>query len=259
MKLIKLLKDIISPKKCYSCNQEWHFLCPECFWKMRKYKTCCYVCKTHSDNFSVHKFCQRWAFFDKMMILTHYQNNVIKRLVKHSKYYSRKDILEDFAVYLSQLLIENESTCSSFPSKGERIQDRGLTIENKNINSNFNPLNYLLVPVPMYFFRKFSRWYNHSELLARNIWKITWIKVNTKLVKRVRNTRQQSKLSRENRLTNLKNAFKVNKKQVDKLDKKTKLILIDDIISTWSTINEISEVLRKAWIREIIGLCIASG
>ncbi len=266
MKLIKLLKDIISPKKCYSCNKEWHFLCPECLWKIKKYKVCCYACKTHSDNFAVHKHksCQRAAFYDKMIILTHYQNNVIKRLVKHSKYYSRKDILEDFAIYLSELFYKNEIILKNnkTASQKNKINEPNLSIE------DFNPLNklnketkdkYLLVPVPMYFFRKFSRWYNHSELLAKNIWKITWIKVSTKLIKRIRNTRQQSKLSREDRLINLKDAFKVNKKQVDRLDKKIKLILIDDITSTWSTINEISEALRKAWIREIIGLCIASG
>jgi hypothetical protein len=31
-----------------------------------------------------------------MIILTHYEDNVIKRLIKDSKYYSKKDILEDF-------------------------------------------------------------------------------------------------------------------------------------------------------------------
>ncbi len=233
MKLIKLLKDIISPKKCYFCKKEWHFLCPECFWKIKKYKSHCYVCKTYSDNFSIHKFCEKDAFFDKMIILTHYQHFVIKKLIKDSKYYHRKDILEDFWKYLWKLLLENEN------------------FENK--------IDYLIIPVPMYFFRKFSRWYNHSEILAKNIGKYTWIKVNTKLIKRVKNTGQQSKLSKKDRLTNLKNSFEINKKILDKLDKKIKIILIDDIISTWATINEISELLRKAWIRKIIGLCIASG
>jgi ComF family protein len=139
--------------------------------------------------------------------------------------------LEDFWTYLWKLLLLNES------------------IRNKQ--------EYLLIPTPMYFFRQFSRWYNHSEVLANNIWKITWIKVNNKIVKRIKNTKQQSKLSKKDRLSNLKEAFSVNRKLLKKLKIK-KLILVDDIVSTWTTLNEISELLRKSWTRKIIWLCIAS-
>jgi predicted amidophosphoribosyltransferase len=55
---------------------------------------------------------------------------------------------------------------------------------------------------------------------------------NCKLIKRIRHTRQQSKLSREKRLINLKNAFKINKKQLDNIDKNKTIILVDDVIST---------------------------
>jgi len=35
-----------------------------------------------------------------MIILTHYQNKIIKKLIKDAKFYQKKDILKDFGVYL---------------------------------------------------------------------------------------------------------------------------------------------------------------
>ena len=44
---------------------------------------------------------------------------------------------------------------------------------------------------------------------------------------------------------------------LDKLDKKV-FILVDDVVSTWTTINEISKILKKSWAKNIIALVIAS-
>ena len=53
--MFKFIKDIIAPKKCYSCKEEWHFLCEECFWKIEKhyfFDQICYKCKKYSKNFA---------------------------------------------------------------------------------------------------------------------------------------------------------------------------------------------------------------
>lgn len=230
-KIIKFIKDVISPKKCYSCSQEWHFLCPLCMSKISTLKSYCYLCKKESNYFEVHNNCQKSVYFDKLIINNHYNKTIIKKLIKDSKFYGKKDILEDFAFYLKDKLIENENI--------------------------YTKENYIIIPVPMNFFRKLKRWYNHSDILAKELSKLTWIEYNDKFLKRVKNTKQQSKLSKIERELNLKNVFLFNKKYENFLDFK-KVILVDDVVSTWSTINEVSRILKENWVLKVVWLCIAS-
>jgi len=233
MALFKFIKDIFSPKYCYSCQKEWHFLCPQCLSKMSNFRPYCYVCKDFSVNYKVHDNCQKDAYYNRILVLSHYKNKEISKLIKDAKFYSKKDIFEDFWEYLSNLLLKN-------------IWD-----------FEFSKSDFILIPVPMYFLRKIYRWYNQSEILAKYISEFSKIQSENKLIKRIKNTRQQSKLWKKNRWHNLDNAFKINKKLLDKLDKKV-FIIIDDVVSTWTTINEISKLLKESWVENIIWLVIAS-
>ncbi|MDD3646335.1 MAG: ComF family protein [Candidatus Gracilibacteria bacterium] len=232
-KIIKFIKDIIAPKKCYSCQKEGHFLCPQCLSKLSNFRPYCYVCKDFSDNYLVHEDCKKGIYYDRLVVLSHYKNKEISKLVKDAKYYHKKDIFEDFGKYLSDLLIKN-------------IGDLGVSKS-----------DLVLVPVPMYFLRKLYRGYNQSEILTNYISQFTKIKQENKLIKRIKNTRQQSKLSKNVRGQNLDNAFKIEQNKLDKIDKKI-IILVDDVASTGTTINEISKLLKQNGVEKIIGLVIAS-
>lgn len=227
--MINFLKDLIAPKKCYSCNEEWHFLCEKCLSKLSIFESICYYCKGKSDYYNVHLNCKKNVYYDKVIILSHYKNKYISKLIKDLKFYSRKDISEDLWKYLALLFFDNELY--------------------KNTD------NYLILFPPMKFFKKLERWYNHSELLSKNISKITWIKIWKNIIKKIKNTKQQSILNRVDRLSNLNNCFfiKNNKEIIWK-----NIILVDDVISTWSTLNEISKELKKAWVNNIIWLIVAS-
>lgn len=229
--LLKYIKDIISPKKCYSCKKEWHFLCKKCLDLIDYKSPYCYICKKENKDYMVHNKCKNDIYFDKIIVLSKYKNITIKKLIKDSKYYSKKDILEDFWTYLGKLLLSKQKI--------------------------INKWDYLIIPVPMFYKRKISRWYNHSEILANYIWKETWITVNKKLIKKIKETRQQSKLSKKEREKNLEKSFKINKRIRDNIDKKN-IIIVDDIISTWTTLNEVSKLLKNEWCLNIIGITIAS-
>ena len=73
----------------------------------------------------------------------------------------------------------------------------------------------------------------------------------------MRNTKQQSKLDRKTRLDNLKNSFIFDEKYLN-LVKDKKVIIVDDVVSTWATINEISSILKQKWAKKIIWLVVAS-
>jgi predicted amidophosphoribosyltransferase len=67
-------------------------------------------------------------------------------------------------------------------------------------------------------------------------------------------TRRQSQLSKKQRQKNREWVFALRKKS----SIPSKVILIDDIISTGSTANSAAQVLKKAWVKEVIGFFIAS-
>jgi len=237
-KIFNFIKDIFAPKKCYSCKKEWHFLCEECFYKIEKkyfFDEICYVCKKYSKNFEVHKECKKNIYFDKTIILTHYKIKLIKKLILDMKFYNKKEIVYDFIWFMIDKFIKY--------SKEE------LKVYKKN--------DFLVIPTPMSFFRKIFRWYNQTELIAHNFAKNFWFPYEKDIIIKSKHTRQQITLSRQERLVNLQKSFSIRQNQVDKVDKKI-VILIDDVISTWTTVNEISKILKNAWAKKIIVLTIAS-
>lgn len=112
-----------------------------------------------------------------------------------------------------------------------------------------------LIPIPLHRARKRKRGYNQAELLAREIGKYTGIPVRTGLLLRVRNTQPLKRLNPAERQNNLKKAFKVAQNDV----KLKKLILVDDIYTTGSTMEEAARTLKEAGAEEIYFLALASG
>lgn len=105
----------------------------------------------------------------------------------------------------------------------------------------------MIVPVPLYWKRFLQRGYNQSEVLAKMLARYLDIPVKTP-VKRIRHTTRQATLTREERLKNLKGAFAVPKPE--KVKDKT-ILLIDDVLTTGSTLHACAEALCKAGVKDI--------
>ena len=112
-----------------------------------------------------------------------------------------------------------------------------------------------LIPVPLHSSRKQSRGYNQAELLAKALGKQLGIPVISHIVKRVKKTVPQKKLSQVQRQNNLKRAFKIIRNDV----KLNTIIIIDDIYTTGSTIDSMSAVLKEAGIKNIYFIALAIG
>ncbi|MFH1050403.1 MAG: phosphoribosyltransferase family protein [bacterium] len=98
-----------------------------------------------------------------------------------------------------------------------------------------------LVPVPIHHARRRERGYNQSEFIAKGVSNITGIPVNTKIIKRKKYTQTQTVLSKTERRNNIRNAITAYRKET-KLDGGSYL-LIDDVLTTGSTLNVCAEVL----------------
>jgi ComF family protein len=112
-----------------------------------------------------------------------------------------------------------------------------------------------LIPVPMYKKKERLRGYNQASVLARAIGKELNIPVRDDLILRTRNTVPMKKLDEKGRRINLKKAFKVTSNDV----KLKSIIIIDDIYTTGSTIDEIAHEFRQVGVEKIYFCTLAIG
>jgi competence protein ComFC len=112
----------------------------------------------------------------------------------------------------------------------------------------------VVVPVPIDSPRARVRGYNQAELIARKLSRHQQVAPISCLLQKTRRTLPQSQLLRSERLDNLTEAFSVQKK--DKIQGK-QVLLVDDIFTTGSTINECAKTLKRHGADRVDFLTIA--
>jgi competence protein ComFC len=112
-----------------------------------------------------------------------------------------------------------------------------------------------VVPVPMHPVRRRQRGYNHSERLAKAFAGEIGLALDSRILRRVRNTHPQVGFEREERLTNLAGAFVA---EPARCVGKT-FLLIDDVSTTGSTLHECAIALRAAGAKRAYALTLAAG
>lgn len=126
-------------------------------------------------------------------------------------------------------------------------------IQNK---SNLLSMVDLVVPVPVSFKKLLKRKYNHSALLASYFAKANNLQYNALALKKIRHTQDQMKLNGAQRLQNVKGAFAINNKYAN-IIKNANILLIDDVVTTGSTVYECTKVLKKHKAKSVHILCLA--
>lgn len=113
-----------------------------------------------------------------------------------------------------------------------------------------------VVCVPLYVRRQRERTYNQSSVLAGEVGRNLHVPVFTRCVKRIKPTGSQVSLNARQRRMNVKNAFEV--RDSGWVDGK-RLLLIDDVMTTGATVNEVAHVLKDAGAATVHVLTIARG
>lgn len=193
------------------------------------YKKRCYFCGSTIDNVKMCKNC-----FENIELLpaktlktihsvsvfcaTVYENK-IQKLIRGIKYHNQKEL----AFYQAKIMYN--------------YWQRLTTSEDI----------YEIVPVPLYPDREKKRKYNQMVLVAQEFSKLTGYKTNVDIIKRVKNTKPQYKLTKKEREKNLKDAFECDMTHFHG----QKLLLIDDILTTGSTMEEMIKTFQKAGITDL--------
>lgn len=110
----------------------------------------------------------------------------------------------------------------------------------------------LIVPVPLHRQRQFFRGFNQSQWLAQYLSRELNVPVDAYLLKRCRKTPPQQGLKRKQRQKNLKGAFQVNRPIEGK-----HIALVDDVVTTGSTVSELAQLLKKAGATKVEIWCLA--
>jgi len=221
--------DCLFPKQCFVCQNEGEYLCSACFDKIELAQNKCFICNKETQCQGICQSCQEQTAIDALIIATPYDNNVAGKIVEALKY----NYLEETVQPLVDLL-----------DKQIKLQELEPLIQNK-----------VFVPIPLHKKRYLARGFNQSELLARALaLKYKGI-IRIDLIKRKRFTRQQAKLTRRERLDNIKEAFVLN----GSMGRVKEIVLIDDVITTGGTMAEAARTLKQAGVEKIIAVAICHG
>lgn len=147
-----------------------------------------------------------------------------KQLIHHFKYYSNYSI----AIMFAQLLYS-------------RYRKDILLAE-------------YIVPVPIHRIKLILRGYNQAQVLGRYLAQIANLPIKSNMLIKNKWTQSQTTLNRRDRTQNVNDSIIINKPE---LVKDKNIILIDDVITTGTTINLCSKLLMRAGAKNVFVLCIA--
>lgn len=109
-----------------------------------------------------------------------------------------------------------------------------------------------VVPVPLFADREADRGYNQSSLLSHHVSAATGIRSRAGCLRRVRNTNQQALLSVADRRENVRDAFEANEDA-----RGLSILLVDDVITTGSTLRECAIALREHGAIAVYGIAVS--
>lgn len=229
----EIFLGILYPRRCPICHEivreRGALICASCKKEVRPIgEPACKKCGKPIGS-PAQEYCRDCSkgghVYTRGLAVLHYTGK-IKKSIYQMKFHNKREYIDFYGPYMAEVL-------------GERIRRWDAQA---------------LVPVPLHGSKRRKRGFNQAELLAEKVGEELGIPVRTDLVERIRATKPQKELSRRERQNNLKGAFKISQYDV----KLKKIILVDDIYTTGSTIDEIAGKLLEQGISEVyfISLCI---
>lgn len=173
---------------------------------------------------------------DNTFTLFHYHDPTIKKLIWAFKYQGKRKVAGLFADVLYEHLLE-------------KLSDDALFLDFTRP---------IIIPIPLSKKRRRKRGFNQSELIAEQLTRkdrANFFDIQTHVLIRVRETEHQARIeNKEKRLKNVEGAFTI--RGAHKI-KNRNIILLDDVITTGSTMREAQKVLIAAGVKKILVVAVA--
>jgi len=220
--------DLLFPRQCIGCKKTDTWLCQNCFQLIKtNYQQVCYICRKESPfGKTCPQHLKKPRILDGLLVAAHYSGNPLLKKTIHTMKYQHH--AEDIAEKLGKLLTK------TFLSDSQNI--------------------FTLIPIPLHKTRLKERGFNQSQLLCREIKKKLPLTTNYSLLTRTIYTPPQAHTkSRQERHNNLKNAFSLQ----NKVDSQKTYLLVDDIVTTGTTLEECCQLLKNNGAQQVWGLVLA--
>jgi ComF family protein len=220
---IEAVLNFIYPPFCVICqvhlNSDLNLVCEQCWNSLPRIKQGIdrnqNIFDVDNKTSDVSCVISVWAYTDQ-----------VQKIIHEMKYFQKKSLAAKMGDEMAVLVLENH----------------------EYLAADF------IIPVPLHKTKLRERGFNQSLHLANRIAVFSKIPVESNILKRIRYTKSQSKLSAADREKNVERAFAVT--DVEKLLGK-KIILVDDVLTTGSTVRECAKVLRQAGVSKILAITAA--
>lgn len=234
------LLDCLFPRECFGCGREGAYLCPECSQRLRiSYPCVCFGCKRRQNSQFIGRLCAdcqpRYAF-EGIIIAADYEDQLLKKMIHACKY----RFVAELGAYLGTI--------------ASQALQKFLEASRGHLLAHAEFFKAVVVSIPLSRRRFKWRGFNQAELIARRVAQFADLELNTRLLERF-HRRAQAGLSEQERLSNLQGSFSLRSES-----KAPRLVLlIDDVVTTGTTLQEAAKALRKAGSEEVWCLVVAKG
>lgn len=223
MEYLKTIWDVLFPKKCINCRREGNFLCEDCF-SLIEINPFTYCLCEKMEKVNKCEACKD-RNLDRIISAASFKDRIVKEAIHKFKY----NYIEELSIPFSLLILNH------------------LQAINCQIDKSF-----IIIPVPMHDKKKRRRGFNQSEEIAKIISSSTTIPLSNALIK-TKTTKPQMELNRNERLENIKDCFAIkNKKEIEN----KMVILLDDVYTTGTTMDQCAKVLKENGAKEVWGLTV---
>ncbi len=226
------LTDLLFPKFCLGCGYIGVYLCLSCQNKLKPIEQdVCLYCKKPSFFGLTHPSCQKKLNTDGLLTL-YYYGPILKKIIKNIKYRLAVQVWQEFYRII----------------KPEVIEKLGFY---KKLSSDF-----IIQPIPLTKNKYNERGFNQAKIISVFFQKFINYPIVDLLVRKKETLAQAQLGSLKKRYQNVRGVFQV-------IDKKyfnnKKVILVDDVVTTGSTVKEAARILKEAGAKKVYVLALAKG
>ncbi len=223
------MSDVLFPVFCLGCQREGEWVCRDCLLPIPPLlQTACFSCDAPMRDNACCDVCRQERCVDVYWSLYSHQTPIISDLVEQLKYHGASDV-----VLAVSLLCE----------------------QNKYVQSLIGCVDGI-VPVPLHPARFRERGFNQSQYIAESIGSVLHVPVLSSTLARSRQTKQQARLSLEERKENVVDAFICT--STESVAGK-RIFLVDDVLTTGSTVDACARALVGAGAQSVRVLTLARG
>ena len=241
--------DLLLPRRCAICGRLSAGICGECRKKLPYIRgAVCFCCGRPLADPDA-EYCpacrtQRHAYTQGRALYLY--TDAVRESLHAVKYHNKREYLEYYAQEIAEHLEEAVKT--------------------------WQP--QVMIPIPMHPSARRKRGYNQAEILAKELGGILGIQVRCDVLKKVRKTSSQKELDYRARQSNLKGAFAAAKKYTHSGRREgglqeipcgakrylpwERVLLVDDIYTTGSTVHEAAAVLKNAGVKCVYFVAICA-